>query len=105
MSDPLGLINSGLNRVNPSLTRPGAAPASPNANQPSFKDVLLDNLREVNKLQQEATTAIEDLQTGRRSDVEGVVAATNKADVAFRTLLAVRNKVAQAYEEVKQMRT
>lgn len=105
MSDPLGLINSSLNRVNPGQARPVATPASPNANQPSFKDVLMDNLREVNKLQQEATTAIEDLQTGRRTDVEGVVAATNKADVAFRTLLAVRNKVAQAYEEVKQMRT
>lgn len=105
MSDPLGLINSGLNRVTPGLARPSASPGSPAGDQPSFKDVLLDNLREVNKLQQEATTAIEDLQTGRRSDVEGVVAATNKADVAFRTLLAVRNKVAQAYEEVKQLRT
>ena len=31
--------------------------------------------------------------------------ATQKADTAFRMLVAVRSKVAQAYEEIKQMRT
>ena len=60
---------------------------------------------QVNKLQQDATTAIEDLQTGQRTDVEGVLTAAQKADTAFRMLVAVRNKVQAAYEEIKQMRT
>jgi flagellar hook-basal body complex protein FliE len=80
----------------------GGAPLDPS--QPSFKDVLLENINQVNKLQQEATSAMQDLATGRRSDLEGVMLATNKADTAFRMLLAVRNKVQAAYEEVKQMR-
>jgi flagellar hook-basal body complex protein FliE len=71
----------------------------------SFKDVLLQNLNEVNKAQQEATRAVEDLATGQRTDLEGVIMATQKADNAFRMLQALRNKVVEAYEEVKQIRT
>jgi flagellar hook-basal body complex protein FliE len=72
---------------------------------PSFKDVLLDNINQVNKLQQEATTAMQDLATGKRTDLEGVILATQKADTAFHLLLALRNKMQAAYEEIKQMRT
>ena len=41
---------------------------------------------------------------GRRDDIEGVLIAARKADTAFRMLLQVRNKVLDAYEEVKQLR-
>jgi flagellar hook-basal body complex protein FliE len=71
----------------------------------SFKDVMLANLDEVNKAQQEATRAVEDLQTGQRTDLEGVIMATQKADNAFRMLQALRNKMVEAYEEIKQIRT
>lgn len=64
----------------------------------------MDSLKDVNKLQQEATTAIEDLSTGKRNDVEGVLLATQKADMAFKMLLSVRNKVQAAVEEIKQLR-
>jgi len=58
----------------------------------------------VNELQRDATEAMEDLATGARDDVESVLIATQKADTAFRLLLQVRNKVLDAYEEVKQIR-
>jgi flagellar hook-basal body complex protein FliE len=111
MSDPVGLIGAGgAGGVNPSMyPRPvikgpgGELPqATPGA---SFKDVLLQNLNEVNKAQQDATRAVEDLATGQRTDLEGVIMATQKADNAFRMLQALRNKVVEAYEEVKQIRT
>lgn len=109
MSDPVGLI-SGSGGVNPSayprpvIKGPGGdlPQATPGA---SFKDVLLQNLNEVNKAQQDATRAVEDLATGQRTDLEGVILATQKADNAFRMLQALRNKVVEAYEEVKQIRT
>lgn len=105
MSDPLGLIGAragGVNPLTPQRSAAGGQPLDPG--QPSFKDVLMDNLKQVNQLQQDATAAIEDLQTGRRSDLEGVVLATQKADTAFRMLQSVRNKVMEAYDEIKQMR-
>lgn len=106
MSDPLGFISrsggaSGMGSIG------GGTPAGGQRVDPggqSFKDVLMENIQQVNKLQQEATTAIEDMQTGKRSDVEGVLLATQKADTAFRMLVSLRNKMAGALEEIKQLR-
>ena len=106
MTDPLGLIGS---CCRPDSVRPegarlpgGGTPVDPN--QPTFKDVLLKNIEEVNRLQQDANSAITDLATGQRTDVEGVLMATQKADTAFRMLLQVRNRVMDAYDEMKQIR-
>lgn len=55
-------------------------------------------------MQQDATRATEDLLTGRRNDLEGVILATEKADTAFKMLQAARNQVMQALDEIKQMR-
>lgn len=122
MSDPLGLIGpsgrpsgnlpsgrasgiSGLER--PAPLRATEAGVADGAGQPQaldFKGVFLDQLKEVNDLGQEATRAMEDLQTGKRNDFESVMLATQKADLATQMLLQLRNKVMTAYEEVKQIR-
>lgn len=70
----------------------------------SFKDILLKNIDQVNELQRGATEAIEDLQTGKRDDLETVLMATAQADTAFRMLLAVRNKMMAAYSELQSIR-
>jgi len=102
MTDPLGLIGGGPGPVRADRTPAGGVPTDPS--QPSFKDTLLKSIDEVNKLQRDATEAIEDYQSGQRADLEGVLAATQKADVAFQMLQALRNKVMRAYEEIQQMR-
>ena len=102
MTDPLGLINSAHGPVAPKAPQ---APAAQGENGgPSFNDVLLKNIEQVNKLQQDAEMAIEDLSTGKRDDVAGVLIAKQKADMAFQMLQQVRNKLVDAYEEIKQMR-
>ena len=65
---------------------------------------MQEQIEKVNQLQRDATVAIEDLAAGRRDDLESVMIATQKADTAFRLLLQVRNKVMDAYDEVKQLR-
>lgn len=99
MHDPVGLIGR-------SGASPPARPPAPGgaADGPGFKALLQEQIERVNELQNDAKEAVEDLATGRRDDVEGVIIATQKADTAFRMLLQVRNKVMDAYEEVKQMR-
>lgn len=102
MSDPLGLINSSIRPAGPMTPR---APQAPGEGQgPSFKDVLMKNIEQVNRLQQDAEMAIEDLMTGKRDDIAAVATAKQKADLAFQALLQVRNKLMDAYEEVKQIR-
>ncbi len=103
MADPLGLINSAT-PVAPTAPRPPGAARVGEAQGPSFKDVLMENIQQVNRLQQDAEQAVVDLKTGRRTDADQVLIAKQKADLAFQTLLQVRNKLVAAYEELKQMR-
>lgn len=103
MSDPLGLISNAAGRSPSQIGQQNRAATGPGSG-PGFRDVLMQNLNEVNQLQQDASKAIEDLQTGKREDLEGVILATQKADTAFRMLQSLRNKVVDAYDEVKQIR-
>ncbi|MGD0389141.1 MAG: flagellar hook-basal body complex protein FliE, partial [Tepidisphaeraceae bacterium] len=75
----------------------GATPAS------NFADVLKKSVDEVSKLQQDASQAVEDVATGKSNNVTGVMAAVEKSDLAFKTLLAIRSKLMDAYEEIKQI--
>ncbi len=102
MSDPLGLIgSSGGLRPTPPVQPTGAAGGE---SGPSFKDLLMENLKEANQPQTDASEAVQGLKSGKRDDVETVLAATAKADLAFRMLLQVRNKVMDSYDELKNVR-
>ena len=70
----------------------------------SFKDVLLKNLGEVNKLQQDADTTLENFTTGKTANMGEVISATQKASMAFSMLVQIRNKLQDAYDEVKNLR-
>lgn len=102
MSDPLGLISNAGSLQQ--TQQQGAARRGEAQGGPSFRDVLMKNIEQVSKLQQEAEMAVEDLAAGRRDDYQGVMIAKAKADMAFKMLLQVRNKMVDAYEEIKQMR-
>lgn len=98
MTDPLGIIS----RV--TSQSPGPARASQAPEGADFQKELTEQMRRVNELQQDASKATNDLLTGQRDDIEGVMIATQKADSAFRMLLALRNKVVDAYDEVRNIR-
>ena len=70
----------------------------------SFKDFLLNSVNEVNKMQSGASGMVEHLFTGGDINPAEVLVAVQKADMAFRMLLQVRNKLLQAYDEVKNIR-
>jgi flagellar hook-basal body complex protein FliE len=81
----------------------GGAPATAKSGPSAFDQILGKNLEDVNRLQQDATRAVEDAATGKTDDVAGVMTAVAKADLAFKTLLAIRNKLMEAYDEIKNM--
>ena len=90
-----GIANIG---VSPAKTAPlQGTPAS------SFADVLKEQIDEVARLQQDASQAVENLVVGRTDDVSGVMTAVEKSDLAFKTLMAIRSKCLDAYEEIKNM--
>jgi flagellar hook-basal body complex protein FliE len=94
---------------NPSISAPanlppalGAQPQSKDAG--SFKDMLLGSIQDVNQMQQQADQAVETLMTGGEADPAEVLTAVQKADLAFRLMMQMRNKMMQVYQEVKEIR-
>ena len=85
---------------------PGQSPLAPGSTQSSapFKNFLLDSIGQVNSMQQDADRAVEKLVTGGDVNPAEVLTAVQKADIAFRPMMQVRNKMVQAYEEVKNIR-
>ncbi len=68
----------------------------------AFGDTLADALKEVNDLQLDADKAIENLVTGKSRNIHETMIALNKAEIAFKLTLQVRNKVLEAYKELSQ---
>src|SRR5579864_424046 len=85
----------------------GIAPRSIGAARASgattFTDALKKSIDEAARMQQDATRAVADLAAGRNNDVSSVMTAVEKSDLAFKTLLAIRAKLMDAYEEIKSI--
>lgn len=68
-----------------------------------FGSLLEGTIKKVDGLQKDADKAVEGLATGEVSDVHEVMLAMTKADLSFRMMLEVRNKLVEAYQEVSRM--
>ena len=69
----------------------------------SFGDFLKNLAQETNSSQITADQKINEVAAGRNKDLHGAVLAMEKADVNFRLLAQVRNKVIEAYREIMRM--
>ena len=68
-----------------------------------FSDVLFNAVKEVNNLHQTADKAIQNVQAGNTGGLHEAMIALEKADVSFRTMLTVRNKLIESYQEIMRM--
>jgi flagellar hook-basal body complex protein FliE len=85
----------------PALANP-LAPA--NAGGQQFKNILLEALNQVNTMQGQANEAVQQLVTGGDVNPAEVLTTLQKADISFRMMLQIRNKLVQAYQEVNNIR-
>ena len=103
MVDPISASQVGK-MIGP-LTGPASGITPAETPTKDFKEILLNSLNEVNRLQQEADLGVQRLVTGETDNVAEVMATVNKAGIAFDLLMQVRNKLTEAYREVQQMQT
>lgn len=68
-----------------------------------FGKTLLNSLRQVNEEQTQSNASIVDLLGGKQQDINSVVASVAKADMSFKLLVGVRNKLVEAYKETMRM--
>jgi flagellar hook-basal body complex protein FliE len=91
-----------IDRITNLTAQPLGKPAGP-VTGPSFADTLKKQIGEVAQLQQDASQAVDEVTTGQTDDMSGVLVAMAKSDTAFKTLLAIRSKLLDAYDEIKNM--
>jgi flagellar hook-basal body complex protein FliE len=94
---------TGLSLTPPAApTLSGQQPAA-TGGQP-FKNILLEALNQVNTMQTQANEAVQQLVTGGEVNPAEVLTTLQKADISFRMMLQIRNKLVQAYQEVNNIR-
>lgn len=68
-----------------------------------FAKSLDKAITDVNALQKVADQKIEDISTGKSTNLHETMIAVEKADIALRLMVQVRNKMIDAYQEVMKM--
>jgi flagellar hook-basal body complex protein FliE len=100
ISNIQSVVGPGISRLVDKASSPGETQG---ADGKSFADTLTESLQKVNQLQQDADQAIENLVTGKSENIHDAMIALNKADMAFRMTMQMRNKIVEAYQEVLRM--
>ena len=68
-----------------------------------FSNLIKNAVRSEQKLEDQASTAVEGLINGKGVDVHSAMIGTQKANLSFELALSVRNKAVAAYQQVMQM--
>jgi flagellar hook-basal body complex protein FliE len=67
-----------------------------------FQKILNDSIGEVDRLTKEADQSLQEMALGK-VDIHEAMIAIEKANIAFRLMVQVRNKMIGAYEEIMRM--
>lgn len=71
--------------------------------QTPFSTVLKQTLNDINELQTKADRAIEKVEVENSASIHEAMIALEKADISFKAMMQVRNKIIEAYQEVMRM--
>lgn len=69
----------------------------------SFKDQLQKAIQDVDQVQKEADQAAKTLAVGQTENIHETMIALEKAELSFKMMMQIRNKIVKAYEEVMRM--
>ena len=102
--NPISNIN--IAAASPSIAQPTplGQVAGTGVQGSEFKNLLLEGLDQVNQMQVDADQAVQQLFTGGEADPAEVLTAVQKADMAFRMMIQIRNKLVDAYQEIQNIR-
>ena len=102
-------LNANVSSVMPKISPDaiGIAKDKPAGTQSGgFADTVKAVEKQISKVddfQQISDISIQDLLTGKNEDITSVVSAMAKADMSFKLLVGVRNKLIDAYKQTMNM--
>src|SRR5262245_38061352 len=103
MTQPIQLAASFPSAALDSSVAAGEAPAAAPGGA-SFQDLLFQSLGQANVFERQAEEAVAGAITGDDLTQAEIFTAMKKADLALRTMLQIRNKLVEAYNELKNLR-
>jgi flagellar hook-basal body complex protein FliE len=81
-----------------------SAPTAVNQQGQNFATVLQNAVLAVNQSQNSAQANVQDYTSGKNGmSLEEVMVSVQKANLSFQTMIAVRNKLVDAYKEVTNL--
>lgn len=85
--------------------RPGEqeAPGARPSREVSFRESIRTLIYDVDQMQKEASDKVTLFMAGEIADVHDVMVAVEKASTSFQLLMELRNKMLDAYQEIKRM--
>ena len=90
------------NISNGSFTIPGVEKKQ-RSGDGGFQDVLKSVVSNADNRIKEANQKAEEFAVGKKHDLHEIMIASEKADLSFRFLLQIRNKLLEAYQEIMRM--
>ncbi len=90
-------INSGLSSLGLNKT------SVENEKDNSFKDMLTDAMKDVNQQQQEGYNAMQEIATGKVTNLQEAIQQIEEAELSMKLALETKNKAINAYREVMRM--
>lgn len=69
----------------------------------SFSETLSEAVGQVNELQKTSDQAMQAMAAGKTDNIPEVMMAAEKADIAVKLMVQVRNKIIEAYQDVMKM--
>jgi len=77
--------------------------STPGAPKTSFASQLSNAIQNVEKLGMRKNELINDMITGKTTEVHDVMIAAKESQLAFELLLEIRNKLLESYKEIMRM--
>jgi len=99
-------FNSNVGSVLPKTNIPMPKVGNADAKKSDFANTIKaveKYISKVDDLQQSSDMSIKDLLSGENEDITSVVSAVAKADMSFKLLVGVRNKLIEAYKQTMSM--
>ena len=92
-----------ISRITPDGPLPLPHGSGQAPDQLSFKEMVGRYLQEVNGLEEAASKSVLELASGETESLHQVVAAISEADLSFRLMMQIRNKLLEAYQQIIRM--
>ncbi len=87
----------------PQISPPTAREAKSTAGNVPFSELVEGLVKQTNEQTQQAQQSVEQLVTGEATSLHDVVLTASRADLAFRLMMEIRNRLISSYQEVMRM--